>query len=87
MPTPAEYIWAFFQGGLAFENVQAAIRAGAPDVITTDTPGILPTPIVSPPYNNFIGNRPVLDAVGVKAMPGGGKVFIRPDSIYRKIDI
>ena len=79
LPTPAEYISAFFQGGLAFENVQAAIRAGAPDVITTDTPGILPTPIVSPTYNNFIGNRPVVDAVGVKAMPGGGKVFIRPE--------
>ena len=77
LPTPAEYISAFFQGGLAFENVQAAIRAGAPDVITTDTPGILPTPIVSPAYNNFIGNRPVVDAVGVKAMPGGGKVFIK----------
>jgi HK97 family phage major capsid protein len=36
-------------------------------------------PIVSPVYNNFVGRRPVVDAVGVKAMPAGGKVFIRPE--------
>jgi hypothetical protein len=56
-----------------------ALRAAAPDIVTTDTPGILPTPILSPVYNNFIGRRPVIDAVGVKAMPAGGKVFIRPE--------
>jgi hypothetical protein len=55
------------------------VRAAAPDVVTTDTPGILPTPIVSPAYNNFVGRRPVIDAIGAKAMPGGGKVFIRPE--------
>jgi len=56
-----------------------ALKAAAPDIVTTDTPGILPTPIVAPVYNNFIGRRPVIDAVGLKAMPGGGKVFIRPE--------
>jgi HK97 family phage major capsid protein len=34
---------------------------------------------VQPTYNNFIGRRPVIDAVGAKAMPQGGKVFIRPE--------
>jgi hypothetical protein len=56
-----------------------ALRAAAPDIVTSDTPGLLPTPVVAPVYNNFIGRRPVVDAVGVKAMPGGGKVFIRPE--------
>jgi hypothetical protein len=56
-----------------------AVRAAAPDIVTTDTPGLLPTPIVAPVYNNFIGRRPVIDAVGVRAMPQGGKVFIRPE--------
>jgi hypothetical protein len=55
------------------------IRAAAPDVITSDIPGVLPLPIVSPVYNNFIGRRPVIDAIGAKAMPQGGKVFIRPE--------
>jgi hypothetical protein len=58
--------------------LNANIRAAAPDVQTTDTVGILPTPILQPVYNNFRGLRPVIDAIGAKAMPSGGKVFIRP---------
>jgi len=38
----------------------------------------LPEPIVGAVYNNFRGLRPVIDAIGTKAMPGGGKVFRRP---------
>jgi hypothetical protein len=78
MPSPAEYISAFLTGGTKFDAMQAGIQAAAPDVINTDLPGILPVPIVQPVYNNFIGNRPVVDAIGARAMPGGGKVFIRP---------
>ncbi|CAB5225742.1 hypothetical protein UFOVP1508_1, partial [uncultured Caudovirales phage] len=78
MPTPAEYISAFLTGGARFDAMQDGIRAAAPDVINTDLPGILPVPIVAPVYSNFIGNRPVVDAIGARAMPGGGKVFIRP---------
>ena len=79
LPTAAEYIGAFIAGGSAWHQMSEALRAAAPDIVTTDTPGILPTPIVAPVYNNFIGRRPVVDAVGVKAMPAGGKVFIRPE--------
>ena len=78
MPSPAEYISAFLTGGARFDAMQDGIRAAAPDVINTDLPGILPVPIVQPVYNNFIGTRPVVDAIGARAMPGGGKVFIRP---------
>jgi hypothetical protein len=79
LPTAVEYMSAFIAGGSAWHQMSEALRAAAPDIVTTDTPGILPTPIVSPVYNNFIGRRPVVDAIGVKAMPGGGKVFIRPE--------
>jgi HK97 family phage prohead protease len=79
LPTAVEYIAAAIAGGSAWHEMSQALRAGAPDIVTTDTPGILPTPIVSPVYNNFIGRRPVVDAVGVRAMPAGGKVFIRPE--------
>ena len=78
MPSPAEYICAFAAGGSAFDAMQEGIRAAAPDVLTTDTPGILPVPIIQPTYNNFVGSRPVVDAIGARAMPPGGKVFIRP---------
>jgi phage head maturation protease len=79
MPTAAEYISAFFTGGDQFQAMREGIRAAAPNVVTGDLDGILPLPIVQPTYNNFIGRRPVVDAVGAKAMPQGGKVFIRPE--------
>jgi hypothetical protein len=79
LPTAAEYIAAAIAGGSAWHEMSAALKAAAPDVVTSDTPGILPLPIVQPVYNNFRGIRPVVDAIGPKAMPGGGKVFIRPE--------
>ena len=79
LPTAVEYLSAAIAGGSAWHEMREAIKAAAPDVVTSDTPGILPTPILGPVYNNFVGRRPVVDAIGVKAMPGGGKVFIRPE--------
>ena len=78
LPSAAEYISKFMAGGSEWAEFNARVLAAAPNVETTDTPGILPEPIVSPVYNNFVGRRPVIDAVGVRAMPGGGKVFRRP---------
>ena len=78
LPSAAEYISKLCQGGSVAQNFLANIKAAAPDVVTTDTPGILPEPIVGPVYNNIIGRRPVIDAIGARAMPGGGKVFRRP---------
>jgi HK97 family phage prohead protease len=79
LPSAVEYLSAFLKGGADFDRMQTRLRAAAPDVVTNDVPGILPTPILGPVYNNFIGNRPVVDAIGARAMPGGGKVFIRPE--------
>ena len=79
MPTAAEYISAFFTSSDKFQAMREGIQAAAPNVLTTDIPGVLPLPIVQPVYNNFIGRRPVIDAIGAKAMPQGGKVFIRPE--------
>jgi len=78
LPSASEYIAKFIAGGAEFAEFNAKIRAAAPDVVTTDTPGILPEPITGTVYNNFRGMRPVVDAIGVKAMPGGGKIFRRP---------
>lgn len=78
LPSAAEYISKFLAGGAEFAEFNARIRAAAPNVETTDTPGILPEPIVGPVYNNFRGLRPIVDAIGAKAMPQGGKIFRRP---------
>jgi len=78
MPSAAEYIVAACQGGETFARMIEGIRAAAPDVNTTTLDGLLPVPTVAPIYNNLIGMRPIVDAIGVRAMPTSGKVFIRP---------
>jgi len=78
LPTPGEWIAAAVEGGSRFAELQSKIKAAAPDVTTSDLDGVMPTPVVGPIYNNFRGLRPVIDAVGARSMPQGGKVFIRP---------
>jgi HK97 family phage prohead protease len=79
MPSAAEYISAAFVGGDKWREMSEGLRAAAPNVVSDDNPGTLPISVVAPVYNNFIGRRPVCDAVGVRSMPQGGKVFIRPE--------
>jgi len=79
LPSAVDYIAAMVKGGHEFDAMRKRVHAAAPEIGTADTAGILPTPILGPVYNNFIGNRPVVDAIGARAMPGGGKVFIRPE--------
>jgi len=75
IPTAVEYLSAAIQGG----SVWAELRAAAPDVITSDIPGVIPTPIIGPIYNNFIGRRPVVDALGARSMSAiPGSSFVRP---------
>ena len=81
LPSPAEYMAGFLRGGADFAQMNENIRAAAPSAPYIDTesnPGALPEIIVQPAYNNFRGLRPVIDAIGTKAMPTGGKIFVRP---------
>lgn len=80
MPGMGEYVAKFLKGGAEFVEFNARIKAAAPDVTTTDTPGLLPDPIVGPVYTSLIANfRPVINAFGVRAMPqGSGKQFQIP---------
>jgi len=78
LPAASEWIAAALEGGHRWHQMNENIRAAAPDVTTTSNDGVLPEVIVGPVYSNYISSRPVVDAFGVKAMPGSGKVFIRP---------
>lgn len=78
LPSAAEYIAAALGGGDQWKAMSAAVRAAAPDVVTSDTPGLLPQPIVGPVYDGLIGRRPLIDAFQPRPMPASGKVFIRP---------
>jgi len=91
LPTAGEYLAAMHIGGETFRNVQQAVtdftvanktafQAAAGDVATTDTPGLLPVPVLGPVFDDLNYIRPVVAAVGARAMPDGGnsKTFIRP---------
>lgn len=85
LPSPAEYIAAFVRGGHDFAQMNANIKAAAPDITTTDTPGILPEPIVGPVYDGLNAIRPFVAAIGTKAMPGAGATFRRPKITARPV--
>jgi HK97 family phage prohead protease len=78
LPTAAEYIAAMSRGGSDFAQLNANIRATAGDEVLTDVPGLLPTPVIAPIYDDINPLRPVVTALGTRSMPGAGKVFIRP---------
>jgi HK97 family phage prohead protease len=90
MPTPGEYMAAMHSGGDTFVKVNAAfkaaqakqasaLQAAAGDVITTDTPGLLPVPVLGPLFQDLNFVRPVVSAFGARAMPNTpSKTFIRP---------
>jgi hypothetical protein len=56
------------------------LEAAAGDILTTDTPGLLPVPVLGPVFQDLNFIRPVVNAIGARAMPNGGasKTFIRP---------
>ena len=90
MPTPGEYLAAMHIGGDTLVNVQnaakfaaakrqTALQAAAGDILTTDTPGLLPVPVLGPLFQDLNFVRPVVTAFGARAMPNTpSKTFIRP---------
>ena len=90
MPTAAEYLVAMNAGGDTFANVnaaykaavrkqQSALQAAAGDILTTDTPGLLPVPVLGPLFQDLNFVRPVVSAFGARAMPNTpSKTFTRP---------
>jgi HK97 family phage prohead protease len=90
MPSAAEYLAAMHIGGDTFRNVNEAfklaqkkqatsLQAAAGDILTTDTPGLLPVPVLGPLFQDLNFVRPVVSAFGARAMPNTpSKTFIRP---------
>jgi len=91
LPSAGEFMAAYHIGGDTFANMnkavaefsaanRTALQAAAGDVLTTDTPGLLPVPVLGPLVQDLNFLRPVVDAVGARAYPDGGqsKTFIRP---------
>jgi len=91
LPSAGEFMAAYHIGGDTFANMnkavaefsasqRTALQAAAGDVLTTDTPGLLPVPVLGPLVQDLNFLRPTAEAVGVRAYPDNGqqKTFIRP---------
>ena len=91
MPSVGEYLAAYHIGGDTFRKVneefvgaqkakQSVLEAAAGDIATTDTPGLLPVPVLGPVFQDINFIRPFVTAIGARAYPDGGtqKTFIRP---------
>jgi len=90
LPSMSEWVSAYVQGGDKFASVNRMIAdhqavhnpiaAAAGDIATGDTPGLLPVPVVGNVFTNLNPLRPVVNAIGPRAMPlGAGKTFNRPE--------
>ena len=91
LPSAGEFMAAYHIGGDTFKNMNAAVaeysaskrtalQAAAGDVLTTDTLGLLPVPVLGPLVQDLNFLRPVVNAVGARSYPDNGqqKTFIRP---------
>jgi len=91
LPSAAEYLAAFHIGGEVKAGVerqildwkrenQSPIEAAAGDeTIATNLPGLLSVPVLGPVYQELAFIRPIVNALGPRAMPNpGGNSFVRP---------
>jgi HK97 family phage prohead protease len=78
LPSASEFIAATFQGGGVLAEMNARIQAAAPNITTSDTPGILPEIITGSVFDGLNPIRPFVSAIGSRAMPQSGATFRRP---------
>lgn len=91
LPSAGEWMAAYHIGGETFAKVNAQVvdwkkenqstfEAAAGDIATTNTPGLLPVPVLGPLVQDINFVRPTVQRLGARAYPDGGaqKTFVRP---------
>jgi HK97 family phage major capsid protein len=66
------------RGGSEFAQLNANIQAATGDVVLSDAAGLLPTQVVAPVFSDINPLRPIVSALGARAMPQAGSSFLRP---------
>ena len=85
LPTAGEFIAASLQGGSVLAEMNARVQAAAPNITTSDTPGILPEIITGSVFDGLNPIRPFVSAIGALAMPQAGATFRRPKITVRPV--
>lgn len=78
LPPLSDYILAAREGGSRWFQLNDQIKAATGDVVVSDAAGLVPTPVVTPYYDDIQPLRPIVSALGVKALPTAGSTFLRP---------
>jgi hypothetical protein len=83
LPSPGEWIMAAKRGGSEFAqlnaNIAAEVQATATGNVTVaKADGVMPVPVLGPVFDDINPLRPIVSALGPRAMPEAGKSFIRP---------
>lgn len=80
LPSIGEYLYASIHRHDAPDAWDRMVRvaAAAGDTTTTDTPGLIPAPIVGDVFSGRPEDRPVVSSLGPYSGPSAGKTFSRP---------
>jgi HK97 family phage major capsid protein len=78
LPSLPDYIAAAREGGSRWLQLNDQIKAATGDVVVSDAAGLVPTPVVTPYYDDIQPLRPIVSALGVRGMPTAGSTFLRP---------
>ena len=78
LPPLSDYIQAAREGGSRWHLLNEQIQAATGDVVVSDAAGLVPTPVVTPYYDDIQPLRPIVNALGVRGMPAAGSTFLRP---------
>jgi uncharacterized protein len=85
LPSASEFIAATLQGGSVLAEMNARVQAAAPNITTSDTPGLLPEVLTTNVYDSLNPIRPFVTAIGTRAMPQSGATFRRPVITVRPV--
>jgi hypothetical protein len=78
LPSLPDYIEAAREGGSRWILLNEQIKAATGDVVVSDAAGLVPTPVVTPYYDDIQPLRPIVSALGARSMPAAGSTFLRP---------
>lgn len=78
LPSLPDYIAAAREGGSRWITLNEQIKAATGDVVVSDAAGLVPTPVVTPYYDDIQPLRPIVSALGARSMPAAGSTFLRP---------
>lgn len=77
-PSPAEYMTLVVRSKMGYQDATEMLQRTVATQLTTDTPGIIPVPIVGPLIKLADDSRPVFASMTSRPMPSSGKTFNRP---------